>query len=918
VTTSAATGHEALGWADLALLRRGLSNADGRVRAAAAEAAGRLPLTPAAWEQVGDVLAELLASPSLGVARTAAHAPLARLRQELRTIAVDGGHPGQHVAAVALAEVGDDSVLAAEVSRLIARPLTDRAALRLASLPMERLRVTPSLPQPEPAAQSWWATVAAARIGDITPLDDWLQSMRGASSALPASVQGSLQAVLPLPSALLDHVEQQLSPTSAAHIALRAAWLTPPGVRATPGRLDPLAEPLGQFVVTVQSGSALDAGRQLGSDASALPADTGPDPQAVYDTWLRVARPAAAAWAAVAWTLGRAGPAALVKRLARWLADPDSAVAACEAIRDAAAWLAAADPPHLPAGPPPWPRPGELIEHAETTDDAPADPWTDAELSFDVDAGPTFRGIEPESQANEPPAVPEAGRPQAPAYARMDCPPAVVVKEEFALEVGLGDRPTRGVTAQTLTMPERPEYTLTVQVVVDGFALRTGEHPTVELAVTPATPYPTGTLHLRAHADPQLGALRSILAVFSVDGHAVGSATRAVEVVDVPADLPAQPVAAPATGVDTALPAAAQSTDLMITIAKGDDIEGRRLLWSFQSPHGSVPGAAKPLVSTLGSRPDEFARNLMRSAGRIQGESLKRLIGGKSRRIGEVMPPEVHAALRATAAAAGSAPSVLILSADPYIPWELARLDGPWLPDAPAILGAQAIVGRWALRTPGPTSDPPRSVSVQAMTVVRGIYEGVVGFKRLQHAELEAIDLQQTYGAKLVDASEDSFYACLDGEPSAEVLHFAMHGRFDPTGLQDGLILVDGVVEPDMILDADLARHPFVFLNACQVGSAGETLGQYGGMAQSFVEAGASAVIAPLWVVKDDVARDVSLRFYASAFAGTSPAEFLRVERARDGSGTHLAYVLYGHPLLQLTLSDRSKETDGDGDPAGP
>jgi hypothetical protein len=67
-------------------------------------------------------------------------------------------------------------------------------------------------------------------------------------------------------------------------------------------------------------------------------------------------------------------------------------------------------------------------------------------------------------------------------------------------------------------------------------------------------------------------------------------------------------------------------------------------------------------------------------------------------------------------------------------------------------------------------------------------------------------------------------------------------------------------------------------------------------------------------VVKDDVAREVSLRFYKAVFAGTSPAEFLRRERARDGSGTHLAYVLYGHPLLQLT---RAKEAV-DGDPVGP
>ena len=76
-----------------------------------------------------------------------------------------------------------------------------------------------------------------------------------------------------------------------------------------------------------------------------------------------------------------------------------------------------------------------------------------------------------------------------------------------------------------------------------------------------------------------------------------------------------------------------------------------------------------------------------------------------------------------------------------------------------------------------------------------------------------------------------------------------------------------------------------------------------------------SAVIAPLWSVKDDVARDISLRFYQAVFSGTSPAEFLRAERARPSeSGTNLAYVLYGHPLLELS---RSKEADGDGHRVG-
>ncbi|HET6685618.1 MAG TPA: CHAT domain-containing protein, partial [Jiangellaceae bacterium] len=383
-----------------------------------------------------------------------------------------------------------------------------------------------------------------------------------------------------------------------------------------------------------------------------------------------------------------------------------------------------------------------------------------------------------------------------------------------------------------------------------------------------------------------------------------------------PTDLPSAAAVA-ATGIDTALPAAAARTaDLTITIGKGDDIEGRRLLWSYQSPHESVPGSTEPLVCTLGSKPDEFARKLMKSLGAKQGPLLEPLIRGKAKRIGEVIPAPVHSAIRATAAAVGGPPTILLQSADPYIPWELAHVEDPWLGAVPAVLGAQAVVGRWALDMSGPPSEPARQVSMRTMNVIRGLYQGVIGFNPLKYAEQEALDLEAAYGAVIVDAKIESLVACLEGEPPAQVLHFAIHGKFDPTGVQDGLILEDGSVEPDVIVGFDLTHQPFVFLNACQVGMAGETLGQYGGMAQAFVEAGASAVIAPLWSVKDDVARDISLRFYEAVFSGTSPAEFLRTERARPSeSGTNLAYVLYGHPLLELS---RSKEADGDGHRVGP
>jgi hypothetical protein len=920
VTTSAATGQEALGWADLAPLRPVLSDADGRVRTAAAEAAGRLPLTPAAWERVGDVLVELLASPSLGVARTAAHAPLARLRQELRTIAADGSHPGHRLASVALAEVGDDSVLATEVTRLLAQPLTDRTAARLAALPLERLPVTSArMPviapdAPDQAAQSWWTSVAAARRFDTDRLDDWLARVLQDPDAWPlaggSASRLALRAVLPLPQHLIWHLDRQLSVGSAVHDELRSAWLEPAPVAATPQRLDDFAGALSRFVETVRSGSAADAGANLEADAAALSPGAAPDPASVYATWLRVEQQAGAARPYVAWTLARAGAANLVTALAPSGEGDVASTNACLMIRDAAAWLATPEWPGLPAGAPPWPASTDLVGPPRTRGDdsagAPADlgaPRWDADLSFYVE-------VEPEN------LVPEESPAPTSAYARLACPSAVVVEEEFDLEIGLADRPTPGVLGQSMTLPNRPAYTLTVQVIMDGFTLREGAAPTVELSVTPEEPYPTTVLHLTAVSAATLDSVRQLLAVFSVDGTTVGSATRVVIVVANAKDLPRDAGTTVATGVDTALPmATAKTADLTITIRKGDDIEGRRLLWSFQSPHESVPGSTEPLVCTLGSRPDDFARKLMRSLGSKQGELLEPLIRGKAKRIGEVIPAPVHGAIRATAAAVGGSPTVLLLSADPYVPWELARVEEPWLPAAPAILGAQAVVGRWALNTSGPTSEPVRQVSMRTMSVIRGLYQGVIGYNPLKHAEQEALDLEAAYGAVIVDAKVESLVACLEGEPPAQVLHFAIHGKFDPTGVQDGLILVDGSVEPDVIVGFDLANQPFVFLNACQVGMAGETLGQYGGMAQAFVEAGASAVIAPLWSVKDDVARDISLRFYQAVFAGTSPAEFLRAERAQPSeSGTNLAYVLYGHPLLQL---NRSKEADGDGHPVG-
>jgi CHAT domain-containing protein len=105
---------------------------------------------------------------------------------------------------------------------------------------------------------------------------------------------------------------------------------------------------------------------------------------------------------------------------------------------------------------------------------------------------------------------------------------------------------------------------------------------------------------------------------------------------------------------------------------------------------------------------------------------------------------------------------------------------------------------------------------------------------------------------------------------------------------------------------SDLRAAPFVFLNACQVGQGQQILGDYAGLAEAFLYAGASAVVAPLWSVKDDVARTIALEFYQQVLGGDArPADVLREARRRftetaTPSGTYLAYQFFGHPALRL------------------
>ena len=536
-----------------------------------------------------------------------------------------------------------------------------------------------------------------------------------------------------------------------------------------------------------------------------------------------------------------------------------------------------------------WGRLKDLIQ-TYSARDSPSPPW--------LGGGP---GAEPPQ--------PRAPEPPAPTYALLRCPEVVVVEEEIELEVGISPVPMEDVEGEPLRAPSLPEYRLTIHVLAQGFRLRPGESWLNELEVTAARRYPSLVLHLTAEPQDRPVRSRRIRANYLVEGQSIGFAVRAVSVVE-RAELVREVEAGPHPAATTiGIPGAESAADLTITILQEDSDRGE-LLWSFSTPHAGIQVPDESISKDVGSDPERFARQLVEKVNAREGKvGLYPFLRGIGREIADHVPPPIWSALREIGTKKpGKPPTVLILSEEPYIPWELAVMPQPLDAAVPPFLAAQASVGRWVLpEADRPRVPPPLQVEVRSAAVISGVYDSP-NWRRLEEAEEEARQLARQYrGVVPVDATHRTVTRCLGGDPEADLLHFAVHGIYDPNGIQNGLVLVDeATLDPYDVKGADLRRNPFVFLNACQVGAGDRILGDYAGLAAAFLYAGASGVIAPLWSVKDTIAREIALEFYRRVAAGEPPALILREERARfrdsdePASATYLAYQFFGHPELRL------------------
>jgi hypothetical protein len=531
------------------------------------------------------------------------------------------------------------------------------------------------------------------------------------------------------------------------------------------------------------------------------------------------------------------------------------------------------------------------------------------------------------------------------AWPRLEAPEYAPARTPFNVTVGLAAAQQAGVSGGpvTMTVPAGAvTIDLSVELIADGVDALDGWTRPLRVAVSdPTSGQVTFRLVGRDPAGPEPVHLTTLEVRYILDGAVCGTAARplvigpaSAAVLGAPAGFGTPWLAQPAATSSVTLERDQHVADLTIEIAKPDRNDaGGRYVCRLYSPHPIAAGRG-PHPVDFGEDAKTFAKTIVEQIRQYAGEPIvDNLLSSIGDLVAEKLPVAALDALREVARRVQPAPpAVLIVSAEPYVPWELARIEPPLDAARPPYLGAQALVGRWlrdtgsgsGARVEKPPAHPPAEIVVRHMAVMAGLYKAESGLRSLPEAEKEATAIAKTYDAVPLAASSQALKQLLDAQlergferiGGADAVHFAGHGDYDP-GRPDSsvLFLSDGRPLSSLLFRSakyggDL--HPLLFLNACMVGIGGELLGDMGGFPGNCLRGGFGGVLGALWEVDDAVARDVAIEFWSRALppAGRSPepvAAILRDQRARYVAGsttapvaTYLAYVYYGHPRLTL------------------
>lgn len=330
------------------------------------------------------------------------------------------------------------------------------------------------------------------------------------------------------------------------------------------------------------------------------------------------------------------------------------------------------------------------------------------------------------------------------------------------------------------------------------------------------------------------------------------------------------------------------------------------------------------LLAAFASRPveqnrDVYVRSLYRriedSWGTCQHDAEKfhdelRAFGGEL--LDELMPAELRRLLWENR---HRLHNIIVLSTEPFIPWELLHLKAPdtsRLPDETCFLGQLGLV-RWLWGTWPPERLVLRPGRARFITPdypdKRYRLPSVRAEQRFLVQHLKAMAVEPHYRQVMALLRSGEF----------DLLHFAGHAVAASEDIANAQLLLEGHRESgpegdSYVLDplgasvigqhmASAGARPIVVINACQAGRLGHQLSSMGGFAVAFLGRGAGVFVSTLWSVGDTPALVFVEAFYRRLLAGGSLAEAAIAgrEAARElGDATWLAYTVYGHPEARI------------------
>jgi hypothetical protein len=267
----------------------------------------------------------------------------------------------------------------------------------------------------------------------------------------------------------------------------------------------------------------------------------------------------------------------------------------------------------------------------------------------------------------------------------------------------------------------------------------------------------------------------------------------------------------------------------------------------------------------------------------------------------------------------GQIASILVISEEPFIPWELVHLKAPGGSLGPDVcfLGQMGLV-RW-LHGCG---FPPAAVDVRDGRARYIIPDYPDPNYKLPATQQERQYLEATFHATPIQPQPSPVKEALKGPGAFDLLHFAGHGMAENDNIAHAQLLLEGRMENGRFIPAYLSattveqfanlrgaepdgNRPMVVLNACQVGRPGYVLTRIGGFASAFLARGAGILVAALWSVGDEPASNFVRQLYDRLRAGDELAKAVVVARQTAkaaGDATWLAYTVYGNPEAKMRL----------------